>query len=168
MLSLTGRGQEAQSETAILQAGGPGAGLIIAKAHDILSNAQVYAVGGVGVAGSPSSSCWALTVVVRYDPSAKEFLNRLLDNAEPEGRLYAVAGLLLLEPDQKKRFQTVKFVERSEDRVWTLFGCSGLLSRFEAQVNDLLEKGAKHLLFEKLPSLYETVDVRRPSSPGKR
>lgn len=168
MVSLTGFGGEVQGETAMLQTGGPSAVRIIAKAHDILSNAQVYAVGGVGVAGSPSSTCWALTVVVRYDPSAKEFLNRLLDYAEPEGRLYAVAGLLLLEPDQKRRFQTAKFAERSEDRVCAQFGCSSLISRFETQVNRLLEDGAKHLLFEKLPSIYETVDVRRPPSPKKR
>lgn len=167
MVSLAALGAQPSDEEISLRGGGKDADLIIAKARDVLSNAQVYAVGGIGVAGSPSVGCWALTVVVRYDRSAKDFLNRMLECAEPEGRLYAVAGLLLVEPKQRARFQTAKFVERSEDRVWTQFGCSSLSSRFETEVNRLLEGGAKHLLFETLPSIYETVDVRRPPSAKK-
>ena len=88
---------ELPSEEAILKAGGADASAIVQKARTTLSIQQVFGSRGVGYGGQPTSGCWALTVIVRYDKEAKGIFDeiyRLYD--EPAAKLYAIAGLLIL------------------------------------------------------------------------
>ncbi len=168
-LLLTALHAELPSEEVILKKGGPDAAMIIEKARDILATSQVFASRGIGEGGTPTSSCWALTVIVRYDPIAKDFLNLLFDSAEfPEQRLYAIAGLITLDPTNKKRFAPEKIQPFADQLVYTQFGCTGAASRFGMETILLLtEDTAPYYLFKKLPSLYSTQSVLRPSETSK-
>ncbi len=160
---------ELPGEEAILKKGGPDAAKLIDKARDILCNTQVFASRAFGEGGSPTDACWALTVIVRYDPEAKWLLNELFESAEfPEQRLYGMAGLIALDPKAKDRFTEEKLKEFSEERVYTQFGCVGEASTFGIQRHMLLQDNyTGYYLFKNLPSLYSTTTVPRPKEPAK-
>ena len=159
---------ELPDDEAILKRGEADAAVIIQKAQSILASAQVFASRAIGEAGSPTASCWALTVIVRHDPKAKEFFNDLYRLAEtPEQRLYAIAGLVSVDPSEKKSFTPDRISKFTEMTVHTQFGCIGAPSTFGVEAARLLESSAPYYLFEVLPSIYRTVDVARPPEPTK-
>ena len=63
-----------------------------AGAFDSVKNAQEFAIGGVGVAGTLSPSELALREV-RDGPGAEEQLRRILNEGTQAGRMYALYGL---------------------------------------------------------------------------
>jgi len=153
---------ELPDEEKVLAKGGPDAEAMIQKAQSILASAQVLATSGVGFAGAPTSNCWALTVIVRYDPKAKEFFDSLYERAQaPEQRLYAIAGLVTLDKAEAARFTPEKIVEYADEKVHTLVGCNGSQSTFGVEAASLLKGGAAWYLYKRLPSIYETSDVAR-------
>lgn len=155
-------------DEAILNRGGADAEVIIQKAQSILASAQVFASRAIGESGSPTTSCWALTVIVRHDPKAKEFLNDLYRLAEtPEQRLYAITGLISVDPTEKRSFSPDRISKFAEMTVHTQFGCIGTQSTFGVEAARLLEGGAPSYLFETLPSIYRTIDVVRHPEPTK-
>lgn len=160
---------ELAGEEAVLKKGGPDAAKIIDKARDILCNTQVFASRGFGEGGAPTDACWALTVIVRYDPEAKWLLNELFERAEfPEQRLYGMAGLIVLDPKEKSRFTEEKLKKFADERVYSQFGCVGEASTFGIQRYLLLQDNYMgYYLFKELPSLYSTTTVPRPKEPAK-
>ncbi len=159
---------ELPDDEALLKRGGADAVVIIQKARSILASVQVFASREIGEAGSPTASCWALTVIVRHDSEAKEFFNDLYRLGEtPEQRLYAIAGLVSVDPMEKKRFTLDDISKFTEMTVHTQFGCISARSTFGAELASLLESSAPYYLFETLPSIYQTVDVARHPEPTK-
>lgn len=159
---------ELPSETAILKKGGPEAQMIIGKARDILATTQVFASRVVGDPAVPTASCWALTVIVRHDPKAKDFLNSLFESpAFPEQRLYAIAGLLALDPAEKKRFSPEELGKLPDQTVQTQFGRSSMESDLVASSYMLFTQGTAYYFFPDLPPLYSTITVLRPAKTKK-
>jgi len=159
---------ELPSEEAILKAGGGDASAIIQKARTTLSLQKVFGSRGVGYGGRPTSGCWALTVIVRHDKEAKEIFHeiyRLCD--EPAAKLYAMAGLLILDPQSKKDFTPEKLGKLAELEVERLDGCIGTTSTLGAVVAELIELGAARYTYEKLPSIYQTADCTKTSHAQK-
>lgn len=151
------------SEEAILKAGGAEAQQIILKAHDIVETAEVFASRGIGYGGQPTTGCWALTVIVRYDPKATEFLNDVFSLSQrPEPMLYAIAGLIALDENAKKRFSPEVLPKKLLDaQVQEMSGCVGMSVAFRIALHWLLKDGASYYLYEKLPSIYRTVEAER-------
>ncbi len=160
---------ELPDEDAILKRGGVDAAAIICKARSIIEAARVFASRGIGESGEPTSACWALTVIVKYDKDAKDSFNALLDHADtpPEQRLYAIAGLLAVDPREKARITPERIGKFSDLNVQTQFGCVGTNSTFGLEAYRLLENGSPSFLYDKLPSFYRTVDVPRFFEPKK-
>lgn len=151
------------NEEAILKAGGKDAQVIIEKARRILWGAEVFATQAVGYTGKSTTSCWALTVIVRHDSKARTFLEKLYADADrPEVKLYAVAGLISLDPTLKPKFAPSNLPsDLCEKSVQAMNGCNVSHERFGTVLLELLEHGASPYLYEKLPSIYETGDVQR-------
>lgn len=150
-------------EAAVLKAGGKGARVLVEKAHGILEKAEVFASGAVGFAGARTSNCWALTVVVRYDPQGEAFLEKLYATARhPEAKAYAVAGLITLDPKAKKRFALSKLPDELKDtHIESITGCELSHESFGTAVSVLLEFGAGQYLYDKLPPLDSTSGMSR-------
>jgi hypothetical protein len=147
-----------------LKRGGADAEMIIRKARSILASVQVLASRGIGESGTPTSACWALTVIVRYDPKAKEFLNELFQYAETtEQRLYASAGLASMDKPEAVKLAQDRITKFADDVVHTQFGCVASQSTFGLEAARITDGGASYYLFEKLPSIYRTTDVKRPT-----
>ncbi len=87
-----------------------------------LEHATLFAIGGIGIAGKTSSEEEAFRAVLKQAGSAAQF-QRLLGTASPEGQMYALLGLRLLD---KKAFDAAlpRFLDRT-DAVLTFSGCLG-------------------------------------------
>ena len=159
---------ELPNEESLLKQGGRGAEMIIRKAHGILATAQVLASSAVGAAGEPTSNCWALTVIVKHDSKAKTFLNELFRYATtPEQRLYAIAGLVSLDKTEGAKFAPDRISKFADQLVHTEFGCIVSESTFGTQAAEIIDGGVALYLFDKLPSLYQTVESTRFLLPMK-
>ena len=158
------------SEVEILKAHNESSKLIIEKAYSVLFNSQVFASKEVGEPGAFTSSCWALTVIVRYDPEARQRLAKSLAlTDQPEQKLYFLAGLVALDPASAKRYAISTFPEKLRSTAaHTLNGCSydGGTS-FEKCLSSLYEGTFRWYLFDDLPSIYLTIDVSRHEEPKK-
>lgn len=98
------------TETEILQAKGVAAKVIIEKAYSILFQAQVFASRAIGDGAAPTSSCWAMTVIVKHDPEALPRLTRSLSFMEvPEPKLYALAAMFSVDPKTAERWPLSSF-----------------------------------------------------------
>ncbi|MDB6073341.1 MAG: hypothetical protein JWO89_981 [Verrucomicrobiaceae bacterium] len=151
-------------EEVILKKGGKDAQVLIEKAYDILENAEVFASQAVGYAGSPTRDCWALTVIVRYDSQALKRLAALYEEtSQPETKLYAITGLIALDPKQKAKFAPPDFPAKLRDTpVQTMNGCVvDTRKTFGVAVGELEEAGPSAYLYQKLPSIYRATEVRR-------
>ena len=62
-----------------------------------LKKASIFCIGGFGIAATTSPGEKALSDVIR-GANAKTVLIRLLDEATPEGQMYALVGLNTLDP----------------------------------------------------------------------
>ncbi len=150
------------NEDAVLKAGGNTAETIIKKARTTLSAQQVFASRGVGYGAQPSSGCWALTVLVRYDRQAKQFFEEVCHyDGQPAAKLYAVAGLLTLDPKTIPDFASLHLDHLLDTRVPSLDGCDGDPTVFSRMVTHLTEHGTSKYVYDRLPSLYQTVDCSK-------
>lgn len=160
---------ELPSEEAILKTGGEDASFIIDKARSLLVSAEVFASGAVGYGGTPTDTCWALSVVVRFDPKGKEFLTSLY--ARPSSavaKLYAAAGLLSLAPGDRKLFNdSLRAAGQREIVIQRMDGCIETRESFGVALSSLLESGPSPYVYPKLPSIYRTTEVRKLPDPKK-
>jgi hypothetical protein len=73
-----------------------------AGALDVVKDAEEFAVGGIGVAGTLSKPELALREI-RDGPNAEQQLRKLLDEGTQAGKLYALYGLRQIDsPDYEK------------------------------------------------------------------
>jgi hypothetical protein len=89
-----------------------------------LEKASMFALGGIGVAGTMSSGERALRELLEK-PDAVAQLERLLTSATPAGRLYALLGLRV--KDRASYDRAVRKLKSSDAKVETARGC--MLSR---------------------------------------
>jgi len=85
-----------------------------------LEKASMFALGGIGVAGTMSSGERALREILEK-PNAVAQLERLLTSATPAGRLYALLGLRM--KDRAAYDQTIQKLKSSDVKVETARGC---------------------------------------------
>lgn len=151
------------SEEAILAKGGEDAKKIINKAYSIIRRAKVFASCRIGERGSPTEGAWALTVVTRYDPKAAEVLMPMAEQSENlEMKLYAIAGLITLEPKNAAKYRIESFPESVLDAEAHAFTGDNYKKGFTLAIYWLVQhEGWRACTFEKLPSFFETHDVLR-------
>ena len=158
------------SEFHILEAHGEASKQIIEKAWSVLYSSQVFATNAVGADGDPTTGCWALTVIVRYDREASVRLRESLPRQHrPETKLYMLTGLLALDPENAKRYPITSFSEQlRSSNTHTMHGCNySAAGTFEADLEELYTRGPQRYLYKELPSIYETIDVARLEPPVK-
>ncbi len=91
-----------------------------AGAYDAVKNAQEFAIGGIGVAGTLSASELALREV-RDGPKAEEQLRKILSEGTQAGRLYALYGLRQLGASDYDRL--AEPYRSNHSRVKRIQGC---------------------------------------------
>lgn len=162
-LSLAQLPVQRPSEAEILKAKGDGAKIIIEKAYSILFHAQVFASRAIGEAGAPTSTCWALTVIVKHDPEALKRLAESLSHIkQPEQKLYALTAMFAVDPKTAERWPISSFpASQREGLVHTMDGCIYSGASFEDALIEVYHSGARRYLFDELPSIYQTTDVAR-------
>jgi len=101
-----------------------------------LQHVPVFALGGIGVAGTMSEGERALRAVLR-ESAATTQLEALLHSATPAGQLYALLGLRL--HDRAAYARALQTFPKAEVQVETMGGCTiwhapfrELLQRIEA------------------------------------
>jgi hypothetical protein len=113
--------------TALARAAEPGSG------ENVLQKTGMFALGGIGVAGTMSEGERALRELLRgSDPLVR--LDRLLSTASPAGQLYALLGLRL--KDRGAYDRAVARMRATDAIVHTARGC--MLSR--ESFGDLLKE----------------------------
>lgn len=153
---------ELPSEGTMLKEGGDDAQVIINKARTILMTQQVFASPKVGYGGQATAGCWALSVLVRHDKDAiKSFEEIFRGHYEPAAKMYALAGILLVDPQRKTDFTPEKLGKVADLKVDRLDGCDGDTVTCGSLVAQLLKNGASKYVYEKLPSLYLTTDCEK-------
>jgi hypothetical protein len=108
-----------------------------ASAATSLARENVFALGGVGVAGSMSSGEKDLRAVLKKADAAQQ-LQSLLKNASPAGQLYALLGLRLR--DRPASEQAVPAFRRRSDAVSTMHGCIVMKEKMDSVVQQI-ERG---------------------------
>ena len=91
-----------------------------APAEAVLEKAAMFAVGGIGVAGTMSPGERALREMLE-NPNAVASMERLLTNATPAGRLYALLGLRIKDPPLYNR--VIQELRATDAKVETARGC---------------------------------------------
>ncbi len=115
---------------------------------DTLKKASLFCIGGFGYAGTISPGEKALRELLKRT-DAKPALIRLLDEATPEGQMYALVGLKTMEPAELK--SRLNSCRKQSGQVRTARGCilsneaiSHVVKEVEAGQFDLLpDKGTK-------------------------
>jgi len=104
------------------------------RAASSLARENVFALGGVGVAGSMSSGEKDLRAVLK-EADAVQQLKALLKNASPAGQLYALLGLRLR--DRPAYEQALPDFRKRSDAVSTLHGCIMMKEKMESIVHQI-------------------------------
>jgi len=99
-----------------------------------LARENVFALGGVGVAGTMSGGEKDLRAVLK-EADAVQQLQSLLKNASPAGQLYALLGLRLR--DRPAYDQAVPTFRKRSDEVSTLHGCIMMKEKMDAIVQQI-------------------------------
>jgi hypothetical protein len=89
-------------------------------AEAVLEKAGMFALGGIGVAGTMSPGERALREILA-NPNAVSRMERLLTNATPAGRLYALLGLRL--KDRALYTRIIQALRPVDAKVETARGC---------------------------------------------
>jgi hypothetical protein len=89
-------------------------------AEAVLEKAAMFALGGIGVAGTMSPGERALREVLA-NPNAVSRMERLLSNATPAGRLYALLGLRI--KDRPLYNRVIQELRATDAKVETARGC---------------------------------------------
>jgi hypothetical protein len=99
-----------------------------------LARENVFALGGVGVAGTMSSGEKDLRAVLK-EAGAVQQLQSLLRNASPAGQLYALLGLRLR--DRPAFEQAVPAFRKRSDTVSTMHGCIMMKEKMDSVVQQI-------------------------------
>jgi len=99
-----------------------------------LARENVFALGGVGVAGTMSGGEKDLRAVLKEADPVQQ-LHALLKNASPAGQLYALLGLRLR--DRPAYDQAVPTFRKRSDEVSTLHGCIMMKEKMDAIVKQI-------------------------------
>lgn len=93
----------AASDQAALDSGGSGAQQVVQSAYLYLASTWIFELP-YNVVGKNSASCWALTVLVRYDKEqASKRLAEAFDTSDNVYlKIYALIGLHLITPDESR------------------------------------------------------------------
>jgi hypothetical protein len=111
-----------------------GANEAAASPASSLARENVFALGGVGVAGSMSSGEKDLRAVLKEADSVQQ-LQSLLKNASPAGQLYALLGLRLR--DRPAYEQAVPAFRKRSDAVSTVHGCIMMKEKMDSIVQQI-------------------------------
>ena len=151
------------SEEAILRQGGEDAKKIINKAYSIIRRAKVFASCGIGERNLPTEGAWALTVITRYDPKAVEVLAPMAEQSKNlEVKLYAIAGLITLDPKNVAKYRIESFPESVLNAEAHAFTGSTYRKGFTLAIYWLVQhEGWRACTFEKLPPFFETYPALR-------
>lgn len=122
-------------------------------AYDALGHVSVFAVGGVGFAGTRSPGESALRVLLKQKQASVAF-QQLVKSATPEGKMYALLGLSLVAPGHLAP-QMGPYLA-STVPVHTMSGCISMTEKMGAVVQQI-SKGNYRLYFDQKPA--------KPSSP---
>ncbi|MEQ1751000.1 MAG: hypothetical protein ABL974_16345 [Prosthecobacter sp.] len=157
------------TETEILKAKAVGAKILIDKAYSTLFHAQVFASRLVGESGSPTSACWAMTVIVKHDQEALKRLTESLPYVTvPEQKLYVLATMFAFDPKTSERWPLSSFpASLRERKVQTMNGCLHSEASFEEILTEIYHSGSRRYLFDERPSIYQTTDVTRDEQKSK-
>jgi len=158
----------AQTEQEILDQGGLEASRVIDKAYEQLGTTEIFEFPDVGW-GTPSASCWGLTVLIRYDPkeAADRFSHIVTSTDKLPLRIYALIGLSLLKPDEPQWRKKLEDPELLNSSVYVMNGDV----MYPATVAELLKQikeggGYESLLFPSpIPRLYAT---NHPFTPERK
>ncbi len=92
----------------------------LGAAEAVLEKAGMFALGGIGVAGTMSPGERALREILE-NPNAISRMERLLTNATPAGRLYALLGLRL--KDRALYSRVIQELRPVDEKIETARGC---------------------------------------------
>lgn len=112
-------------------------------AYDALTRVSVFAVGGVGVAGTRSQGESAFRVLLKQKGAGAAF-QQLLKSATPEGKMYGLLGLSVIAPGHLAP-QAKPFLSAPEP-VQTISGCMVMTEKMGA-VAQQINKGNYRLYF---------------------
>jgi hypothetical protein len=104
------------------------------RASVSLARENVFALGGVGVAGTMSGGEKDLRAVLK-EADAVQQLQSLLKNASPAGQLYALLGLRLR--DRPAFEQAVPAFRKRPDVISTLHGCIMMKEKMDSIVKQI-------------------------------
>jgi hypothetical protein len=110
------------------------AGEDASRAASSLARENVFALGGVGVAGTMSSGEKDLRTVLKEADAVRQ-LQSLLKNASPAGQLYAVLGLRLR--DRPAFEQAVPAFRKRSDVISTMHGCIVMKEKMDGIVKQI-------------------------------
>jgi hypothetical protein len=99
-----------------------------------LTSENVFALGGVGVAGTMSGGEKDLRAVLK-EADAIQQLQSLLKKASPAGQLYALLGLRLR--DRPAYDQAVPAFRKRSDEVSTMHGCMLMKEKMDSIVKQI-------------------------------
>lgn len=126
------------------------------KAYDALTQMSVFAMGGVGFAGTRSSGESALRVLLK-EKGASAACQKLLQSGTPEGKLYGLLGLSVVSPGQFA--SQVKPYLASKTPVQTMSGCIVMKQQL-GEIAQRIKKGDYQVFFAQKPAK-STAPVRR-------
>lgn len=124
-------------------------------AYDALTRVSVFAVGGVGYAGTRSQGESALRVLLKEKQATVAF-QQLIKSATPEGKLYGLLGLSVVAPAQLS--PQVKGYLTSTVPVHTMSGCLGMTEKMGTVAQEI-NKGQYRL--------YLTRTADKPVRPAR-
>ena len=90
------------------------------KNYILLKKAKFFATGGVGIVGEKPDEIEAFAQMIRYS-DAKNYFVKLEEEANNEGKLYALCGLYFL--DKEYYYAILDNYMSSKDKVTTMGGC---------------------------------------------
>jgi hypothetical protein len=111
-----------------------GASEAASGAASSLARENVFALGGVGAAGTMSSGEKDLRAVLK-EADAVQQLQSLLKNASPAGQLYALLGLRLR--DRPAYEQAVPAFRKRSEAVSTMHGCIIMKEKMDSIVHQI-------------------------------
>lgn len=125
--------------TALARAAEPGSG------ENVLQKTGMFALGGIGVAGTMSEGERALRELLRGSDALMR-LDRLLSTAGPAGQLYALLGLRL--KDRAAYDRAVSKMRATDAKVQTARGCMIDMESFGDLVKEI-ERGQYDTFLER-------------------
>ena len=118
----------------------------LARGSDV-QNADKFALGGIGVAGTISQGEAALRTILDKPDAATE-LEKMLPHATDAGRLYILVGLRMRDPSAYKR--AFDSYSKHDSTVETVRGCMISRESFQALMREI-DRGNFEVLLKHPP-----------------